>query len=84
MINSHGQLVAQHDAQPDLGGFPTSTWQEGEVIPDRHSLSIPADATAGSYTLLVGFYDQSTGERERLTDAADFVELQTKINILSP
>jgi len=54
--------IAQHDGQP--GGFyaPTTAWQPGEIIEDRHSIQIPADLLPGPYYLHVGVYDLETGE----------------------
>ncbi len=57
-----GVPVAQDDAMPHRGGFPTRFWAPGDVIVDR----IPIDlggAPAGAYGLAVGVYDPLTQER---------------------
>jgi hypothetical protein len=43
--------------------YPTSLWDAGEIIRDKIELAIPAGLAAGRYQLLVGMYDQATGER---------------------
>ncbi len=51
-----GGKRVQADGPPANGGRPTSTWQAGEVIIDKHSLTIPADLPIGDYQLAVGMY----------------------------
>ena len=58
-----GKIAAQHDSPPGLGTLPTSGWVAGEVVDDRHPLSLPASLPAGRYLLLAGLYDPLTGER---------------------
>ena len=53
-----GALVAQHDAQPLEGRFPTSLWQPGESVADPVSLAVPPAAH-----LAIGLYDLRTGQR---------------------
>jgi len=55
-------LVAQHDGVPDEGRRPTIGWREGEFVADRHVLALD-QVEAGDYTLFVGLYDPTTGER---------------------
>jgi hypothetical protein len=56
-----GTIVAQMDRQPADGAYPTSLWDPGEVI--RDSIRVPAQAPAGSYEVVVGLYDLTTGRR---------------------
>ena len=53
---TEGPLWGQHDGQPAEGGYPTSQWLVGDVIVDRHRLTIDADAPPGEYALHVGMY----------------------------
>jgi 4-amino-4-deoxy-L-arabinose transferase-like glycosyltransferase len=63
LLDEAGQLVAQHDAEP-VGGFaPTTTWQPGQLVTDRHGLLLPGDLPGGRYTLAVAVYHAHTGER---------------------
>ena len=53
---TEGPLWGQHDGQPAEGGYPTSQWLVGDVIVDRHRLTIDTDAPPGGYALHVGMY----------------------------
>ena len=64
LLDSAGTKLAQRDGQPVLWLRPTSTWQPGERIVDRYGLLLPADLSAGEYTVAVGLYDPETGERQ--------------------
>jgi hypothetical protein len=82
LIGPAGQTVAQHDGQPFWEvSLPTSTWQPGEMLPDRHTLPLPPDLLPGDYRLRVGVYYWQNLERllvvESGTVARDFVELGT-------
>jgi hypothetical protein len=75
LADSEGIVWAQSDVQPAGGQAPTSSWIAGQVIVDRHRVSLPALAPTGAYTLWVGMYDPETGYRvpldrdgERLPD----------------
>ena len=48
-------IVAQSDAMPQGGGYPTSWWAAGEVVSETVGLSLGAVA-AGDYRLAVGLY----------------------------
>jgi len=54
------RVWAQHDGWPMGGAKPTSTWAEGEIIADHHSIPIGSDVPSGTYQLLVGMYDAET------------------------
>jgi hypothetical protein len=73
-----GQRVAQHDGEPALGlVIPTSTWQPGEWVKDRHVLELPPDLSGGSYQLQAGVYNAQTLDRLTIQDnsAQDYVDL---------
>ena len=36
-------ILAQTDQQPDGGFTPTTRWLAGEIVPDRHQLTLPTD-----------------------------------------
>lgn len=62
LLDAHGQLAAQADAEP-LGGFrPTDGWQPGETLLDRYGILLPPDLPVGTYTLVAGMY-RFSGER---------------------
>jgi uncharacterized membrane protein len=65
-----GHVVAGLEAQPLDGRYPTQAWTAGELVRDRHTLSLPADLAPGAYRLIVGAYR-----------AADRARLQTKAGL---
>lgn len=54
---------AQHDAMPQDGARPTSTWVRGERVEDRYTLAVPPTAPPGLYAVEIGLYDPDTGAR---------------------
>ena len=57
-----GVPVAQDDAMPRRGAFPTRFWMSGETVEDV--VSIPLEGVRqGTYGVLVGVYNGATGER---------------------
>lgn len=64
LIGPDGRRVAQHDGQPWWEvALPTSTWQPGEMLQDRHTLKLPAGLSSGVYRLQVGAYYWQTQAR---------------------
>ncbi|HEY72357.1 MAG: hypothetical protein DRJ03_04270 [Chloroflexi bacterium] len=63
LLDDAGQLTAQCDTEPGDGLWLTDAWQPGQVVTDRYGLSLPPDLPAGRYTLVVGLYHVTTGER---------------------
>jgi hypothetical protein len=59
-------IRAQADIQPHV---PSTNWMEGEFLSDRATLELPEHLDQGSHTLLVGLYDELTGERLPVFDA---------------
>lgn len=64
VVDAGGRQVAQQDSQPwwDVS-IPTTTWQPGEKLRDRHTFTLPADLPPGRYRLRVGAYYWQTLER---------------------
>jgi hypothetical protein len=74
------QMLAQSDAPPLAGRWPTSLWLPGTAVDDLHAIPLPLDLPPGGYELLVGLYDPTTGERLALADGRDALPL-AKINL---
>jgi hypothetical protein len=68
VLDSNGTLVTQRDSQPRDGRYPTSVWDPGEVVDDRHSLSLPSGLPEGEYQVIVGLYSVESGERLPVLD----------------
>ena len=58
-----GTLIAQNDAQPLDGQYPTAIWDAGEQVVATWRVTLPAPLTPGSYRVWLGFYFWETGER---------------------
>ena len=72
MIDEEGERVAQGDGVPGyLGALPTTVWEPGVAVLDRHVVSLPADLAAGRYSLWIGWYDPASGERLILPTGED-------------
>lgn len=68
VLDANGQIIAQRDAQPQNGGYPTSLWAKGEYVADMSEI-----ATAGN-SIEIGWYVAETGERLK-TDEGDSLRL---------
>jgi hypothetical protein len=77
-VDAAGQLVTQHDAVPGMGLHPANSWPPGTAVLDRHGLLLPAGRSGPTALhLRVGFYDSHTGERLRLLDGRDAIDVGT-------
>jgi hypothetical protein len=56
-------LVAQKDNWPRGGRYPTSVWDQGEVVDDHHTLVLPANLPDGDYQVIIGLYSVDSGVR---------------------
>jgi len=63
LVDEEGRIWAQQDNEPLQGSYPTSFWDEGEIVKDEYDLVVDGDALLGEYLLEVGMYLAETGER---------------------
>ena len=63
------QPLAQSDAPPRGGWFPTTVWIAGDRIMDVHVLHIPEGAPAGEVHLWAGLYHSDSGIRAAATES---------------
>ena len=64
-----GPVWAQKDSQPLDGGHPTPRWLPGQTVADRHTLVLPQNIPPGTYSIEVGLYDASSGDRLSVSDS---------------
>jgi len=69
LVDAEGTTRAQHDAPPGGGCCPANTWVEGEVIVDEHLIALGTGLVPGTYSLVVGLYDEETESRVSAYDA---------------
>jgi hypothetical protein len=63
LVDGKGQVVAEDSRQPRDGAFPTTQWNMGDWIEDRHQIQLPAGLSGGTYTLRIGLYDSRNKQR---------------------
>lgn len=63
LLDEAGALVAQDDARPRAGHYPTWAWQPGDLVPDSHQVLLPDERPPGPYQWSVGMYHPETDER---------------------
>jgi hypothetical protein len=64
------RTVAQVDAPPLQGFYPSSAWQPGEILNDTQQIVLPADLAPGRYRIVAGLYHAQSGERLEVFDSA--------------
>ncbi len=69
-------VVAQDDAPPVRGVFPTSFWRPGDLVRHAWRIQLPADVPPGRYHLTTGWYDRPSGQR-LTTPSGDALDLGT-------
>ncbi|MEW6231252.1 MAG: hypothetical protein AB1566_02930 [Chloroflexota bacterium] len=75
VVDGEGKTWAQSDGEPMEGMYPTSRWAKGEMVRDRHTLSLPVEMPAGCYLVRVGLYRLDTGQRLGLASGGDELTL---------
>jgi hypothetical protein len=68
LLDPDGNLIAQFDSPPAGGAYPTSLWDSGEIIVDKHHLH---ELSPGHYTLQIGLYRPDTDERLTVAGSVD-------------
>ena len=63
LVAEDEKIVGQGDGPPLGGDYPTSYWEAGETLVDRHVVGVQPGAPAGRYDVYVGLYDLASGER---------------------
>jgi hypothetical protein len=51
-LDERGTLRSQHDGS----GFPTGSWQAGDLVVSRFAIPIPSDLPPGRYQVWAGLY----------------------------
>ncbi|MBC8252716.1 MAG: glycosyltransferase family 39 protein [Ardenticatenia bacterium] len=71
MLDTAGEVVAQADAPPLAGAYPTSLWASPEMLADHRHLRLPDDLLPGDYRLRIGLYNLADGRRLSVLDEDD-------------
>ena len=60
---SDQKRIGQDDRMPVDWKYPTTCWQQHQVIADIHPLEVPLNALPGDYPIFVGLDDPAVGQR---------------------
>lgn len=63
LLDEDGEVAASLEAEPLGGRYPTKQWLPGELVRDRHILTVPEGVSPGPYWLIVGLYRAADGQR---------------------
>ncbi|MCI0710637.1 MAG: hypothetical protein L0154_10800 [Chloroflexi bacterium] len=81
LLSADDVVIAQSDQQPAGNTRPTTNWASGEFIIDNHQLTFRVDNYEGDAKLIVGFYDEATGNRVLTGEGNDYVQLPVELKI---
>ncbi len=68
LVDEGGTIWGQHDSQPVNGYYPTSFWDQDELVKDKHALVVGEEAPPGEYRIEVGMYRLADGQRLAIVD----------------
>jgi hypothetical protein len=68
LVGEAGTLWGQHDSQPVNGYYPTSFWDQDEVVKDKHEFVVSEDTPPGKYRIEAGMYRLADGQRLAIVD----------------
>ncbi|HSG14689.1 MAG TPA: glycosyltransferase family 39 protein, partial [Anaerolineae bacterium] len=63
LVGDDGLIHGQSDGPPSGDAWFTASWLPGEIIVDRRTIPVDADAPVGPHTLYVGLYTGGDGQR---------------------
>ena len=67
IVTSDG-IIAQADAFPAHGTFPTTWWRSGDQIVDVHEIALPVLDSTETFQVMAGMYQKDNQERLAVLD----------------
>jgi hypothetical protein len=67
-VDEEGTIWGQHDSHPVNGYYPTSFWDQDELVKDKHAFVVSEDTPPGEYRIEVGMYRLAVGQRLTILD----------------
>jgi 4-amino-4-deoxy-L-arabinose transferase-like glycosyltransferase len=64
------ERIAQDDAQPAGGHYPTSRWRVGDVVHDDHFMPLPGEPDPSHDQIVIGLYRSADGQPVDVLDGA--------------
>jgi hypothetical protein len=69
--DDHGEPLFVQQDRPVDGTYPTTEWDQGEVLRDWHDLALPADMPQGAYQIFVCISEEERLVREVVLDTIE-------------
>ncbi len=69
ILDAHGHMVGQRDAEPGGGAKITTVWKLDEQVIDNYGLLILPATPPGEYVVEIGMYNLETGQRLPVMEA---------------
>jgi hypothetical protein len=63
VLDEKARIFGQQDSLPAAGSLPTTLWLPGEIVVDRYEIPLQADAPPGAYSIEIGLYQATSGQR---------------------
>jgi len=61
--DKEGRMWGEQRSRPVDGAYPTTQWDEGEIVRDQRDWAVPPDVPSGRHRLLVGLIDEPVVSR---------------------
>ena len=81
VVDASGQLVDQIDEPPLQGQWPVNTWRPGDMLADRHTLTLDSTLPVGDYKILIGLYNPLDSER-MVVDTDEYPGLDNAVKLM--
>lgn len=75
VLDANDRKIAEWNGAAGGEWHPTPSWEPGQQVWQDVPLDLASDAPPGRYRVIVGLFDPVTGERLRLQDGSDFVQV---------
>jgi hypothetical protein len=80
-----GQAWGEHRSRPVEGAYPTTRWDEGEIVRDQRDWVVPPDVPSGRHRLLVSLIDETSSEQIAQADLGWLtVETRERVTTVPP
>ena len=83
--DEEGRMWAEHHSRPVEGAYPTTRWDEGEIVRDQRDWVVPPDVPSGRHRLLVSLIDEASGQQVGQADLRWLtVEARERVTAMPP
>jgi mannosyltransferase len=80
-----GQVWGQDRSRPLEGAYPTTLWDEGEIVRHQRDWVVPPDVPSGRHRLLVSLIDEASGQQVAQADLGRLtVEARERVTTVPP